>query len=240
MINSTASRPTLPLRVRGHDLRAVPHARTLTQLGGLWNRLPILAFFMILAALGSAAVPGLNGFVGEFPILAGMFQKSARTAVLAATGMILGACYLLWMLRSVVFGPLREPVHQAAIGGSLPDHAPAHDVIAPIGWHEIAGMTPLLLLIVVIGLYPRPFLNQIRPAVARIDQNLRGQIARAITEQHPAAQSRNNREPRGDPGGAARRRKRGEAGQRRESKTTERPERPAKNAPSPAEKTPKQ
>ena len=92
------------------------HTRDMTQLGGLWNRLPILAFFLILAALGSAAVPGLNGFVGEFPILAGMFQKSARTAVLAATGMILGACYLFWMLRSVVFGPLREPAHEAAIG----------------------------------------------------------------------------------------------------------------------------
>ena len=52
------------------------HTRDMTQLGGLWNRLPILAFFLILAALGSAAVPGLNGFVGEFPILAGMFQTS--------------------------------------------------------------------------------------------------------------------------------------------------------------------
>ena len=96
------------------------HTRDMTQLGGLWNRLPILAFFLILAALGSAAVPGLNGFVGEFPILAGMFETSARTAVLAATGMVLGACYLLWMLRSVVFGPLREPAHEAATGGSSP------------------------------------------------------------------------------------------------------------------------
>ena len=52
------------------------HTRDMTQLGGLWNRLPILAFFLILAALGSAAVPGLNGFVGEFPILAGAFQTS--------------------------------------------------------------------------------------------------------------------------------------------------------------------
>ncbi len=148
------------------------HTRDMTQLGGLWNRLPVLAFFLILAALGSAAVPGLNGFVGEFPILAGMFQKSPRTAVLAATGMILGACYLFWMLRTVVFGPLREPAHEAAIAGSLPAHEPAHDVVAPVGWHEIAGMTPLLVLIVAIGVFPRPFLNQIRPAVARIDAEL--------------------------------------------------------------------
>ncbi len=53
------------------------HTRDMNELGGLWNRLPLLAFFLILAALGSAALPGLNGFVGEFPILAGMFQKSA-------------------------------------------------------------------------------------------------------------------------------------------------------------------
>ena len=91
------------------------HTRNMTQLGGLWNRLPILAFFLILASMGSAAVPGLNGFVGEFPILAGTFQTSARAAVLGATGMILGACYLFWMLKSVVFGPLREPAHEAAI-----------------------------------------------------------------------------------------------------------------------------
>ena len=85
------------------------HTREMNEVGGLWNRLPILAFFFILAALGSAAVPGLNGFVGEFPILVGMFGESPRAAVLGATGMILGAAYLLWMLRKVVFGPLREP-----------------------------------------------------------------------------------------------------------------------------------
>ena len=93
------------------------HTRDMTQLGGLWNRLPILAFFLILAALGSAAVPGLNGFVGEFPILVGNVPESPGRPCWRATGMVLGACYLLWMLRKVVFGPLREPRTQAAIGG---------------------------------------------------------------------------------------------------------------------------
>jgi NADH-quinone oxidoreductase subunit M len=155
------------------------HTRDMTELGGLWNRLPILAFFLILAALGSAAVPGLNGFVGEFPILVGTFQASGRAAVFAATGMVLGACYLLWMLRSVIFGPLREPAHETATGAVPADHAAGHGSIAPIGLHEIAGMTPLLALIVIIGVFPRPFLNQIRPAVARIDENVQGQIAAA-------------------------------------------------------------
>ena len=162
------------------------HTRDMTQLGGLWNRLPILAFFLIVAALGSAAVPGLNGFVGEFPILAGTFQTSARAAVLGATGMILGACYLFWMLRSVIFGPLHEPAHEAAIAsttgvaGATPPHD--HAAIAPIGWHEIAGMAPILTLILLIGVFPRPFLDQIRPAVARINQNVQDQVARAAKE----------------------------------------------------------
>ena len=93
------------------------HTREMTELGGLWNRLPLLAFFFILAALGSAALPGLNGFVGEFPILVGMFGKSRARGVLGGTGMILGACYLFWMLRKVVFGPLREPARPRARGG---------------------------------------------------------------------------------------------------------------------------
>ncbi len=67
------------------------HTRSMDEMGGLWNRLPLLAFFFILAALGSAALPGLNGFVGEFPILVGAFGASPYAAVLAATGMILGA-----------------------------------------------------------------------------------------------------------------------------------------------------
>ena len=86
------------------------HTREMAEMGGLWDRLPLLAFFLILASLGSAAVPGLNGFVGEFPILAGMFQTSPKSAVARRPpGMILGAYYLLWMLQRVIFGPLREP-----------------------------------------------------------------------------------------------------------------------------------
>ena len=84
------------------------HTRDINVIGGLWIRMPILAFFLILAMLGSAAVPGLNGFVGEFPILVGAFANSRRAGVLAATGMVLGACYLLWMVRKVLFGPLRS------------------------------------------------------------------------------------------------------------------------------------
>jgi NADH-quinone oxidoreductase subunit M len=180
------------------------HTRDMTQLGGLWNRLPLLAFFLILAALGSAAVPGLNGFVGEFPILAGTFQTSRRAGVLGATGMILGACYLFWMLRKVIFGPLLEPTHQDAAGAAPAHHASGHDGCSPVGWHEIAGLTPLMVLIVAIGVFPRPFLEQIRPAVARLDDNLQSQ--RALANQPRVLRAANPpggiRSRRGGGGGA--------------------------------------
>ncbi len=146
------------------------HTREMSELGGLWNRLPLWSFFIILAAMGSAALPGLNGFVGEFPILLGMYRTNPTYAVLASLGMILGAYYLLWMLQRVVFGPLREPVvHHEADAGHEPgtDHGHGHGV-RPMGWHEIAGLTPLLVLIVAIGLVPGPFLDRIKPSLAPI------------------------------------------------------------------------
>jgi NADH-quinone oxidoreductase subunit M len=146
------------------------HTREMAELSGIWKRLPLLAFFLMLSSLGSAAVPGLNGFVGEFPILTGMFARSPRAAVLGATGMILGAYYLLWMLQCVIFGPLREP-HAHGHG-----HASNHgsESIRPVSWHEIAGLTPVMVLIVVIGVYPRPFFDRLRPSVAVIAARFQG------------------------------------------------------------------
>jgi NADH-quinone oxidoreductase subunit M len=141
------------------------HTRQMEDLGGLWKRLPLLAFFFILSSLGSAAVPGLNGFVGEFPILTGTFSRSPRSAVFAALGMILGAYYLLWMLQCVIFGPLREPHGHGHGHGHDDDSDHAPGSIRPVSWHEIAGLAPLMVLIVAIGVYPRPFLDRIRPSV---------------------------------------------------------------------------
>jgi NADH-quinone oxidoreductase subunit M len=161
------------------------HTREMDDVGGIWNRLPVLAFFFILSALGSAALPGLNGFVGEFPILVGMFSESPRMAVLGATGMILGACYLLWMLRKVVFGPLHEP--SAHSRSEETEHAgpAAPGAIRPIGWHEVAGLAPLMTMIVLIGIFPGPFLDRIRPAVSVIDRNLQAQRIAKRTAPEP-------------------------------------------------------
>jgi formate hydrogenlyase subunit 3/multisubunit Na+/H+ antiporter MnhD subunit len=130
--------------------------------------MPVLAFFLILASLGSAAVPGLNGFVGEFPILTGAFFRDRLTAVLATSGMLLGAYYLLWMLQRVIFGPLREP-HGGAHVESAGEHGHGTESsVRPIAWHEILGLAPLMAFIVLIGVYPAPIFGTIRTAVAPI------------------------------------------------------------------------
>lgn len=147
------------------------HTREMSELGGLWERLPALAFFFILASLGSAAVPGLNGFVGEFPILVGMFSRDPVWAVLGTTGMILGPYYLFTMLQRTVFGPLHEPAHHSAHSAGHDGHAADSSKpsgIRPVGWHEIAGLAPLMALIVVLGVYPKPVFEHIRPAVGPI------------------------------------------------------------------------
>jgi NADH-quinone oxidoreductase subunit M len=145
----------------------------MAEMSGLWDRLPLLAFFFILASLGSAALPGLNGFVGEFPILLGMFERSPRAAVLSSLGMILGAYYLLWMLQRVIFGPLHEPHAHPAVGEPAEAEAGhavgSHEApVRPLGWHEVAGLTPLMVMIVGIGIFPAPFFDRIRPSVAPI------------------------------------------------------------------------
>jgi hypothetical protein len=105
--------------------------------------------------------------------------------------MILGAFYLLWMLRRVIFGPLREPTsHDNHAGGTTgPPHQPAgagahdhdhgHMSCPPVGWHEIAGLAPLMFMIVAVGVYPRPIFEQIQPATRAIVQNIEDQREKA-------------------------------------------------------------
>jgi NADH-quinone oxidoreductase subunit M len=146
------------------------HTRQISELGGLAKRTPILATFAVLFTMASIGLPGMNGFVGEFFILAGMFQRAwidapgalgpqlMVIAVLAVSGVVLGAWYMLWMVQRVFFGPLKEP-HSS--------HGHAHEVrdLTP---HEICALAPLLVFIVWIGLYPKFFLTPISPAVTEI------------------------------------------------------------------------
>ncbi len=137
------------------------HSRQIADFGGLARRLPILSFFMLLFTFSSIGLPGLNGFAGEIMILIGAFQRGWAqqighgawvrwAAVLAVSGVVLGAWYMLWLVQRVFFGPLREPVREGP---------------ADLNVREIAALAPLAVLVFWIGLYPQYFLRPMAPAL---------------------------------------------------------------------------
>jgi NADH-quinone oxidoreductase subunit M len=128
------------------------HTREIAALKGLQKSAPILAGVFTVVMLSSIGLPGLNGFPGEFLILLGSFLTFRWWAVVAAAGVILAALYLLWAYQRVFHG---EP------------DADNEDV-ADMTWREGLVMAPLLGLIVFLGVYPKPMLERIEPAVAQL------------------------------------------------------------------------
>src|SRR5262249_56630512 len=120
--------------------------------GGLKRSTPHLVAVFLIVTLSSIGLPGLNGFVGEFLILLGAFRWSPRTAVLAATGVVLSATYMLWMFQRVNYGPVTNEKN-----ASLPDLAP----------REWAVIVPVIAIAVVMGVFPNVFLRPIEPSVTR-------------------------------------------------------------------------
>ena len=133
------------------------HTRAIDEFGGLAKVMPVYAAFLLLVAFSSAALPGLNGFVGEFLILLGAFRTNAILAILAVPGVIVAALYLLRLLKGVLFGPLANDANRG-----LPDLSP----------REVASMLPLAILIIWIGLFPGTFLKPIRPYAARLEARM--------------------------------------------------------------------
>jgi NADH-quinone oxidoreductase subunit M len=129
------------------------HTRAIADFGGLARRVPVMAGLWLLVAMSSLALPGLNGFVGEFPILLGTFQTSRPAAVLAAFGAVLAALYLLWSYQRIFHGPLEGTANE-----TTPDLRP----------REIGVLAPILVLIVAIGLYPKPLFDLVQPSVDRV------------------------------------------------------------------------
>ena len=151
------------------------HTRKIADLGGLARRLPRLAFFFVLFTLSSIGLPGMNGFVGEFSILIGMFQRGFMetpaglgwqlvvVAVLAVSGVVLGAWYMLWLVQRILFGPLREPMHAGNSHSAAHGHAAAP--IRDLNFREVLALLPLAALVFWIGLAPNLFLQPVGPAV---------------------------------------------------------------------------
>jgi NADH-quinone oxidoreductase subunit M len=128
------------------------HTREIAALSGLQKVAPIFAAAFTVVMLSSIAVPGLNGFVGEFLILIGTFLTARWWAVAATFGVILAALYLLWAYQRVFQG---EP-------------SPENTGFAELRWREGLVLLPLIGLIVFIGVYPKPMLDRIEPSVNRL------------------------------------------------------------------------
>ena len=134
------------------------HTREISEFGGLAHGMPLYATVFMITTLASIGLPGLAGFVGEFMILFGTFSSTSLghgrlLAVLAATGVVLGAIYMLWMYQRVVFG---------TVGNEKNRHLP--DMNA----REVAYMLPLLLFVFWIGLYPHTFLRKMEASVSAV------------------------------------------------------------------------
>ena len=127
------------------------HTRMIDDFGGLWKTIPLFSAIFLVVMLSSIGLPGLNGFIGEFLILVGAFGVTPFWTAAAATGVILGAVYMLWMYRRVMSGPLKNP---------------ANEKLTDLSARELLLLAPILILIVFMGVYPQPFLQRIEPAVA--------------------------------------------------------------------------
>jgi NADH-quinone oxidoreductase subunit M len=139
------------------------HTREISEFGGLWHSIPIYAGVFMVVMLSSAGLPGLNGFVGEFLILLGAYLHTWQAAVIAVSGLILGALYLFYAYERVMFGPITKDVNK-----TLPD----------LNGREIASMVPLLALMFLMGFFPRPLLNRIEPSVNVLLERTRSHVVR--------------------------------------------------------------
>jgi len=135
------------------------HTRMIADFGGLWTSVPWYAAMFLVVMLASVGLPGLNGFVGEFLILLGAFGRWPRATAVATSGVVLGALYLLWMYERVIFGPL---VHEE------------NARLADLNARELAVLVPVVVLCLVMGVYPTPFLTRMQPSIDRIIARVEG------------------------------------------------------------------
>jgi NADH-quinone oxidoreductase subunit M len=129
------------------------HTRLIAEFGGLKAATPRLVAAFLIVTLASIGLPGLNGFVGEFLILLGAFAWDRPLAVVAASGVVLSATYMLWMFQRVNYGPITSEKNQG-----LPDLSP----------REFAVIGPIIALALLMGVFPNVFLRPMEASVERL------------------------------------------------------------------------
>ncbi|MGA7613591.1 MAG: NADH-quinone oxidoreductase subunit M [Thermoanaerobaculia bacterium] len=151
------------------------HTRLIAEYGGLAKQMPIFATLFLIATLSSIGLPALNGFVGEFTILIGAANRSLVWAVFAATGIVLGAAYMLWLYQRVFWGPLDNP---------------ANRTLKDLNAREIWTLVPIVACMFWIGLYPAPFFKLLDKPVDYLVQKVdpgyyqREQMAYPVPAEH--------------------------------------------------------
>ncbi len=155
------------------------HTRKMADYGGMGSRLHLLAVFMVFITMSSVGLPGLNGFLGEWLVISGMYDftgtqvRGTLLAGLGAVGVVLGAWYMLTMVRQIFFGPLKEPHHEG------------HGVIGDLNGRELATLLPLAVLCLALGVYPKPFFKAVSPEIRVLAGIADAARRRAAAEQSP-------------------------------------------------------
>lgn len=130
------------------------HTRQISEFGGLAHKMPVFATIFMIITFSSIGLPGTNGFVGEFLALVGAFESGLRWyAVVATTGVIFAAVYMLWMFQRVMFGKITNPENEK---------------LKDLSAREILIMLPLLIFVFWIGVYPNTFFEKMNPAMEQL------------------------------------------------------------------------
>jgi len=138
------------------------HTRQISEYGGLSKVMPVYAAVFLVMTMSSIGLPALNGFIGELLILQGVFVASRVWAAFAASGVVLGAAYMLWLYQRTMFGKIDNPKNENLLDLNV---------------REFVTFAPLLILAVWIGLYPAPFLRRLETSVTRVVARVSPQYA---------------------------------------------------------------
>ena len=143
------------------------HTREISEYGGLSKVMPVYAAIFLIMTMSSIGLPALNGFIGEFLILQGVFVASKVWALFAGSGVVLGAAYMLYLYQRTMFGKIENPKNERLLD---------------LNHREFATFAPLLILAVWMGLYPTPFLRRLETSVQHIVMRVNASYAQAYAD----------------------------------------------------------
>jgi NADH-quinone oxidoreductase subunit M len=129
------------------------HTRMIADYGGIARAVPLFSALLTFVSLSSIGLPGTNGFIGEFLVLIGSFRTYPVVSIIATTGVIFAAAYLLWAIQRILFNALDKPVN-----AHVPD----------LNWREIGLLAPLIAAIIWLGVYPKPVLERMQASAERV------------------------------------------------------------------------